>query len=268
MLLNIKGKGTYFWLLGWGGKRQEEKNIKGIFYEHLAPGRGTSHLLKSAVFSYPNLPEKNKGKAWQQTHRKREVANQLSHEYETNYDWSQNTPYSWPRGITSGIHRGANDSKSSWKKCFKYWTCGRHLHVQFLLEWHFLPYLDEILFELPKCDRFWIAKTNKKLSYSTRVFSGQGTEKKQQTSQTQKGNLANGVDTIGQNFSMNTFGLKHFISEILQCFILHITKQLILKYSSLQQQYKLKNVLKMNGKKCLTLGLTRVLVSSDFSVHS
>ena len=21
-------------------------------------------------------------------------------------------------------------------------------------EWHFLPYLDEILFELPKCDRF------------------------------------------------------------------------------------------------------------------
>lgn len=111
-----KGKRDLLLTAGLGGKDRRKKNIKGIFYEHLAPGRGTSHLLKSAVFSYPNLPEKNKGKAWQQTHRKREVANQLSHEYETNYDWSQNTPYSWSRGITSGIHRGANDSKSSSKK--------------------------------------------------------------------------------------------------------------------------------------------------------
>lgn len=55
--------------------------IKGIFYEHLAPGSETSHLLMSATFSCPDLPEKNKGKAWEQINRKAKVSTQMSHDY-------------------------------------------------------------------------------------------------------------------------------------------------------------------------------------------
>lgn len=90
MLLNIGGKGTYSQLLDWWEETGGKKKIKGIFYEHLAPGRGTSHLLMSAAFSCPNLPKKNKGKAWQQIHREKWQTKCLMSMKQT--DWSQNTP--------------------------------------------------------------------------------------------------------------------------------------------------------------------------------
>jgi len=67
--MNVRGKGTYSCCVG-GGRDWRKKKIKGIFYEHLAPGSGTSPVLMSAAFSCPDLPEKNKGKAWQQINKK------------------------------------------------------------------------------------------------------------------------------------------------------------------------------------------------------
>lgn len=227
-----KGKRDLLSAAGLGGRDRRKKNIKGIFYEHLAPGRGTSHLLMSAAFSCPNLPKKNKGKALQQAHRKRKP--------NVSWVWNKLIGHRTPHipdqeEILQAYKKVQMTQRALEKKCTNTKHVERHLHAQFLLEWHFLPHLDEILFELPKHDRFWIAKANKKWSYFEKVFSGHTTEKKTPNNLklkkgiwwmmwTQQGKTS---AWISLDWNMPFWKYYNFL------FCTH-AKQLILKYSSLQ----------------------------------
>lgn len=115
MLLNIRGKGTYFWLLGWG-EETGGKKISKEYFMNIWPQAEGLHIFWRVQYS-PTLTylRKTKGKLGSK-HTEREKWQTSCLMSMKQPIWSQNTPYSWSRGITSGIHRGANDSKSSSKK--------------------------------------------------------------------------------------------------------------------------------------------------------
>lgn len=62
MLLNIKGKGTYFWLLGWGG-RDRRKKISKEYFMNIWPQAEGLHIFWRVQYS-PTLTylRKTKGK--------------------------------------------------------------------------------------------------------------------------------------------------------------------------------------------------------------
>lgn len=110
-----KGKRDLLLTAGLGG-RDRRKKISKEYFMNIWPQAEGLHIFWRVQYS-PTLTylRKTKGKLGSKhTEREKWQTSCLMSMKQT--IWSQNTPYSWSRGITSGIHRGANDSKSSSKK--------------------------------------------------------------------------------------------------------------------------------------------------------